>query len=197
MLLLSISFIETLPFKCGTDSLEDNYINLNFIEINNKRRLQDEYRPIEIHFDFSNLKILPDIIFERSKRLLNEAVSEFKKFLKVKQTEYKVDIPLEEIKQNCSLKESEEIPENFFNTHDIIIYPLINFYLKGETLAGANVCVYQNNKIPRIGYIMFNPFFLYSQEGADYSSFMNISPIPNPQSPYIPINNCNMKYKIK
>ena len=37
LLLLSISFIDTLPFKCGTDSLDDNYVNLNFIEINNKR----------------------------------------------------------------------------------------------------------------------------------------------------------------
>ena len=84
LLLFLISFKETLPFKCGTDSLDDNYINLNFIEINNKRRLQDEFRPIKIHFDFSNIKALPDIILEKSKRLMNEAASEFKKFLKMK-----------------------------------------------------------------------------------------------------------------
>ena len=170
-LLLSISFIEALPHKCNTKFLEKKSINLNFTEINDKRRLQNEFRPIEIHFDFSNFKSddisISDDIIKNAKKLMNEVASEFKKFLKMRRYNFKFTKPLEDIKEFCSIKESEEIPENFFITKDIIIYPLIK-QLDGNGLAESSCCVNQNDIIPRIGFIRFDPDTLLSNEGDNH-----------------------------
>ena len=95
---------------------------------------------------------------ENAKNLMKEVASEFKKFLKMRKGEYQIDISLEKIKKDCGIKESEEIPNNFFNTHDVIIYPSIknDLLFSVGILASSDVCEYQNNTIPRIGLIKFD-----------------------------------------
>ena len=171
LLLLPISLIETFPHKNGINSLDHNYTNLNFIEINNKRRLKDEFKPIEIYYDFSNFKssdnTIPDEILENAKKLFKEVALEFKKFLKMKKFEVILDKTLEEIKQSCEIEESEEIPENFFNSQDIIIYPLID-QLETGVLAQSSYCMLQGKIIPRFGFIIIDKDTLLSDKGNDY-----------------------------
>ena len=65
---------------------------------------------------------------------MNEVALEFKKFLKMRKGEYEAIAESEQIKDSCSIDEFEDIQKNFFNSHDIIIYPMIDEF-DGTALA--------------------------------------------------------------
>ena len=99
LLLISIELISS--WKCGKDLLKINPKGIDPSKFENKRRLSNEYQPIRIMADYSNLKAGNGItsgIVEKIKEITNEVCDEFSRLLKVVPFNSKINLEADEIK---------------------------------------------------------------------------------------------------
>ena len=163
-------FSSTICFKCGTDLIKREPVLMNNLKPNNKRRLANEYTPIKIKYDYSQLieqdylsgNDLNDLI-----NLFSEVGESFRSLLSIVHEDILVDT--DDLKNHCEIDTySSDIYKSLI-THDILIFPVINTEMDEYTMAQSWVCLYANNFRPTVGVVEINPNFSLYQIDAAYS----------------------------
>ena len=169
LLLISIELISS--WKCGKDLLKIKPKGIDPSKFENKRRLSSEYQSIRIMADYSNLKTgngVTSEIVEKIKKITNEVCDEFSRLLKVVPINSKMELNGEEIKQFCELDNLDNNYQNFFISHDLVIFPSFDSTLPTNVLAAAGMCMYLTQSYrPIFGVLNFNPNLSFSIKNTD------------------------------
>ena len=93
-------------FRCASNKLKINPLHLNFTENEGKRRLAKEYSIIKFMIDYSSFSkptSMSDDTYNKIKNSIEDAASEFQKFLKVQHTDIDLAGQEESIKKSCNI----------------------------------------------------------------------------------------------
>ena len=175
-LFLIISFIikaliikEINCFKCGADQLKINPGILNIAEKDTKRKLDIEYQPLKIKVDYSSFNKTESISeesFNTAKKLIDETVKEFQKFLLIKHISINLSKLENEIKYRCNLETIDENYETFLMENDLVIFPFFDS-IKTNTLAAAKYCLTTSDFRPIFGVLYINSNLAFDMQNSD------------------------------
>ena len=166
-----ISKCQMNNFICRADKIKVNLLNLNSTEKEEKRRLAAEYSPIKIVVDYSNFgqpSSMKSDNFNKMKVLIEDTITEFKKFLRVQH--YDIDLSGQEdsIKQSCNIISISSSYANYLKDNDVIVFAKFNSELEQKDISAAKLCLTQGNRPrPIAGVLEVNPNFDFSLENND------------------------------
>ena len=169
ILLISLQIITC--WKCGADELKLKPKAIDLSKYGNKRRLANNYNPIRIMADYSNLRAISGVseaTIEQVKTLIDETCNEFSKILNVVYLNTRLDISEDDIKYSCEIDNIGNGFQNYFLFSDLVIFPTFDPTLSTSTLAAAGMCMYltENNK-PIFGVLLINPNLSFSKKNTD------------------------------
>ena len=169
ILLISLQIITC--WKCGADELKLKPKAIDLSKYGNKRRLANNYNPIRIMADYSNLRAISGVseaTIEQVKTLIDETCNEFSKILRVVYLNTRLDISEDDIKYSCEIDNIGNGFQNYFLFSDLVIFPTFDPTLSTSTLAAAGMCMYltENNK-PIFGVLLINPNLSFSKKNTD------------------------------
>ena len=158
-------FSYLFSYKCGADLLLKK-LNSKPIKISNgvtRRRLSNEYTPLQIKIDYSlldlqkSLKEISEDIYNKFKTELDEMPNQFEKIISVQHEVFdKTDI-LRGIKNNCY---SPIYSLGDIDSYDLIVYPEVDVdsqILGKNTIAAAAHCLLsETTQRPIVGTIILN-----------------------------------------
>ena len=169
ILLISLQIITC--WKCGADELKLKPKAIDLSKYGNKRMLANNYNPIRIMADYSNLRAISGVseaTIEQVKTLIDETCNEFSKILNVVYLNTRLDISEDDIKYSCEIDNIGNGFQNYFLFSDLVIFPTFDPTLSTSTLAAAGMCMYltENNK-PIFGVLLINPNLSFSKKNTD------------------------------
>ena len=169
ILLISLQIITC--WKCGADELKLKPKAIDLSKYGNKRMLANNYNPIRIMADYSNLRAISGVseaTIEQVKTLIDETCNEFSKILNVVYLNTRLDISEDDIKYSCEIDNIGNGFQNYFLFSDLVIFPTFDPTLSTSTLAAAGMCMYltENNK-PIYGVLLINPNLSFSKKNTD------------------------------
>ena len=169
ILLISLQIITC--WKCGADELKLKPKAIDLSKYGNKRMLANNYNPIRIMADYSNLRAISGVseaTIEQVKTLIDETCNEFSKILNVVYLNTRLDITEDDIKYSCEIDNIGNGFQNYFLFSDLVIFPTFDPTLSTSTLAAAGMCMYltENNK-PIFGVLLINPNLSFSKKNTD------------------------------
>ncbi len=168
IILLFFNFIIVHNLKCGNDKLNVRPPSKLKEKDDSKRKLDDEYRPMKIKIDYTQVKIDtyndPDA-FEKIKISLDLAVHYFELLLSVKSSNY-YSLKHTQLEQRCEIDNVDPNCENWFSEYDLIILPsFINETETTDVFASAYPCyVNYNNNRPIVGRVNILPNFDFNKK---------------------------------
>ena len=122
-----------------------SYTNIDFTPIK-----------IKVEYTYFDTTLISEENLSKLKSLINEVISEFRKFLKVRHyIEKNLKEEINNIKDKCGFEDFNEKLLDNFNENDIIIF----IYYKNlglNTVAQAGPCFHDKNKRPIIGLLHIN-----------------------------------------
>ena len=136
-LLLLISFNLIISWKCGADEMKLKPKGIDISKLSKKRRLANNYEPIKILPDYSNLRETSGIsqeIIQKVKTLTNEVCEEFSKILKVTPINSQLDLAEDEVKQYCEVDNLGAGFKNYFLFYDVVILPSFDLTLDRKSV---------------------------------------------------------------
>ena len=170
-LLLLISFNLITSWKCGADQMKLKPKGIDISKLSKKRRLANNYEPIKILPDYSNLRETSGIsqeVIQKVKALTNEVCNEFSKILKVTPINSQLDLAEDEVKQYCEVDNLGTEFKNYFLFYDLVILPFFDSTLASNVLAAAGMCMYLSEIYrPIIGVLLINPNLSFSKKNTD------------------------------
>ena len=162
--LLMISTKELNCFKCGSAYLKANPGILNTTKDYSKRKLYTEYTNIKIIVDYSNFHQPSDIdsdTYKKIKKLIEETVNEFTKFIKVQHINIDLTNGRSFIKDECQLTYLSSNYERYLIDNDLIIFPSFDYPLEDYVIAAAKSCLIASTSYkPIAGNLYINKDYL-------------------------------------
>ena len=159
-------------FKCGADLIKKKKKYKKIIPKRNKdkRGLSSEYTPIKIKVDYTYLesqKKLSSEILGNLKNIMEDVINHLSALLSVKHEE-DLSTDEDEIDEYCDIpKVSSEIG-SFYETYDLLIFPMIAKKMDEETNAAAWGCMYLKNDKPIAGVVEINKNLSFNKRDTNY-----------------------------
>ena len=164
-LLIILNFSFLFCHKCGADLLIKKLNAKADItpKENKKRKLANEYTPINIKIDYyvldiqKNQGLVSDFNYQSYKTELEKIAEYFKKIVSVQHELFDRESLLKGIKESCysSMTDVGEI-----DSYDLIVYPQVDTeeqYLSSATIAAASHCLLSEvSQRPIVGIILLN-----------------------------------------
>ena len=164
LLFILIQIILGQKFKCGNGKI--NHKPPIILESNstNKRKLSNDFEPIRIKVDYTQLKIDTkenEEIFEIVKTSLDLAVHYYELLLSVKRNN-NYNYNHENYENYCDVDNVDKDCSNWLNDYDLILFPSLDSKLNSkDVFASARACLISNSGRPIAGRI-------YIQNNFDY-----------------------------
>ena len=157
-------------YRCGADSIKKMPKNITSNNIENKRKLSNQYTPIKIKYDFTYLKS-QNYLNPKDLNDLIKVFNDISYYLSSLLSIIHIDLTVETkyIKNSCDIPVfSSDITQSLY-IHDILIFPMINTEMEDEVLAQAWTCLTLNsNSRPVAGVVEINPNFSLIKIDSDY-----------------------------
>ena len=159
-------------FKCGTDLLKKKKRYKKIIPERNKdkRGLSTEYTPIKIKVDYTYLESqnkLRSNVLGNLKSIMEDVTNHLSALLSVKHEEG-LSTDANEIKKHCEIPEVSSEIESFYDTYDLLIFPMIAEEIDEYTNAQAWGCMYLTNYKPIAGVVEINENLSFSKKDTNY-----------------------------
>jgi hypothetical protein len=163
-----INNIFCLKLKCGNSKLKFkppiNIINKNQ---SSKRSLSEEFKPMKIKVDYTQLKIDTkenEEIFEIIKTSFELAVHYFELLLSVRKDNLSPYVIRNNYEEYCNLYDYDKNFSNWLYDYDLILFPSLNFKSNSDNIyAAAHPCSLYNFR-PIMGRIYIENNFDYKKE---------------------------------
>ena len=156
IILVFINFTIINNLKCGNDKLSFKPpINIKLKGKNNsKRKLDNEFRPMKVKVDYTQVKIdtynIPDV-FEKIKISLDLATHYFELLLSVQRTNFKT-LKHNDLKFLCGIDNVDPNCTNWLNEYDLILLPsFTNETETNDVYASAYPCLFDDDDSRPIG----------------------------------------------
>ena len=165
LLFVCIEFKFIACSSCGTNQLKITPHALDIGDIQ-RRKLTDEYSPINIKVDMTYLKsqnMLNDDKITNLEEIFEEVTYYFNKILSIEKLSISINLS-EHIKQYCSISKFNLIDNNF----DLLILPYISDDLNENTLAAGAPCLTLQNNKPLVGIVKINKNLSSEKEKYNY-----------------------------
>ena len=161
-------------FKCGTDLIKKKPFIINNDKINhNKRKLSNEYTPIKIKVDFTELGYqVSQIELTFWNKVFQNVIKYFQSLLLVQH--YNIQVDEDTIKDQCEIDYIGDEWENWFKNYDLIIFPYIDNEFDKEVLAAATACLVlgkEDNYKPVGGIVGLNRLDYYNSDLSESEEF--------------------------
>ena len=158
-------------YRCASNKLKIEPLQLNFTENEGKRRLAKEYSTIKFKIDYSSFSkpsSMSDDTYNKIKNSIEDAVSEFQKFLKVQHTDIDLIGKEESIKKACNINSIGIDYGTYLNDNDIILFPTFNDNLDSKEAAASRLCLtHGSTPRPTAGALQINPNINYNMANTD------------------------------
>ena len=171
--LIIVLINEISNLKCGADQLSIKVGKIDSIEIENKNQ-EDEYEdfsPLKIFVDYTPFQkpsSMSEDTFTHAKRLIDETVQEFEKFLGIQHENIFLTGKEKIIKESCNVKEIGTDYENFLVNNDVIVFPSFEDNLGNGVLAAAGYCLMSTtNYRPIAGILYINSNISFNKKNTD------------------------------
>ena len=108
------------------------------------------------------------LLINKMKVLIEDTITEFKKFLRVQH--YDIDLSGQEdsIKQSCNIISISSSYANYLKDNDVIVFAKFNSELGQKEISAAKLCLTHGNRPhPIAGVLEVNPNFDFSLENND------------------------------
>ena len=171
-------------YRCASNKLKIEPLQLNFTENEGKRRLAKEYSTIKFKIDYSSFSkpsSMSDDTYNKIKNSIEDAVSEFQKFLKVQHTDIDLIGKEESIKKACNINSIGIDYGTYLNDNDIMLFPTFNDNLDSKEAAASKLCLtHGSTPRPTAGVLQINPNINYNMANTDTFLKKNFFPRNNP-----------------
>ena len=166
-----ISINLAAAFKCGTDQLKIKPVSISIPKEAQKRKTANEFTPIKIKADYTSFTRTGSVTaetLEKLKQLIDEAISEFNKILKVQHVDIDLKGSEDNYKKSCKVDKLPSDFERLLIDNDLIIFPSFQENLDSETVAAANPCIYNTETYqPYAGVLSINPNLPFDRNNTD------------------------------
>ena len=167
IILIFFNFTIVYNLKCGNDKLRHKPPGKLKEKSNSRRKLDNEYKPMKIKVDYTQVKIdtynAPDV-FEKLKISLDLATHYFELLLSIKGSDYE---PLDHtiLEEECSVDNVDPNSTNWLKEYDLIILPTyINETETNDVFASAYPCLVNDNDYkPVVGKVNILPNFDFNK----------------------------------
>ena len=146
-------FTKIISRRCGTDSLKLNPSSFLKVEKTNEddRKLSQEFTPIKISVDYSNLQSHDNLNFYKT--IFDNVSKYFSSLLSVQHVNVALNRNI--INQNCQFISTANV-ENYLKDNDLIIFPFVDDTLDKDILAAASPCLFLESLRPLGGIVQLN-----------------------------------------
>ena len=174
MIYLIIALIkEIVNLKCGADQLSIKVGEINSIEIGNRNQQveYEDFSPLKIYADYTPFEkpsSMNENTFTHVKKLIDETVQEFEKFLGIHHQDINLKGRESIIKESCNVKEIGSDYENFLINNDVIVFPSFVDNMGSGVLASAGYCLISTtNYRPIAGILHINSNLSFNKKNTD------------------------------
>ena len=174
MIYLIIALIkEIVDLKCGADQLSIKVGEIGSIEIGNKNQQveYEDFSPLKIYVDYTPFEkpsSMSEDTFTHVKKLIDETVQEFEKFLGIHHQDINLKGRESIIKESCNVKEIGNDYANFLINNDVIVFPSFVNNMGSGVLASAGYCLMSTtNYRPIAGILHINSNLSFNKKNTD------------------------------
>jgi len=174
MIYLIIALINEISnLKCGADQLSIKVGKIDSTETGNKNQGDDyeEISPLKIYVDYTSLQkpsSMSEDSFAHAKRLIDETVQEFEKFLGIHHQNIILTGRESIIKESCNVKEIGSDYGNYLINNDVIVFPSFIDNMGNSVLASAGYCLISTtNSRPIAGILYINSNISFNKKNTD------------------------------
>ena len=158
--LIIVLINEITDLKCGADQLSIKVGKIDSVETEKKNQGDDyeEFSPIKIFVDYTPFQkpsSMSEDTFTHAKRLIDETVQEFEKFLGIHHENIVLTGRENIIKESCNVKEIGSDYGNFLINNDVIVFPSFVDNMGSGILASAGYCLISTTNYRPIGGILY------------------------------------------
>ena len=171
-IIIFINYSPSYAFKCGTHLIKKKPFKIGNDKVNNnKRKLSNEFTPIQIKIDYTLLSTqISSSNLNFYKEIFSDITNYFNSLLSVQHID--VDIDETMINEYCDIDKIGNGVERWLYDNDLIIFPYIDYTYDEEVLAAASACLVLNDYKPKGGIVGINNNF--SNNKRDSKPFMEM-----------------------
>ena len=171
IILILIALKEISSSRCGADKLRNKPGILNVTNNNSKRILAKEWTNMKIKVDYTSFKRPSNMNYDtynKVKKLIEETINEFSKFLKIQHIDITLKGEAKLIKSACEVDSIDPNYANFLKENDLVIFPSFEYQFDEYTLAAARYCLVSTfDSRPCAGNLFINKNLSFEKENTD------------------------------
>ena len=153
--------------RCGTDLINKKPFKITNDKVNNnKRRFSNEYTPIKIKFDFTQLATQVNAFeLQFFEKVFSKVGDYFSSLLLVQHDNIQLDRSL--INNNCDIDNIGGGFERWLYDYDVVIFPFKDYSYSEQILAAAMPCLVLNNNKPVGGVVGLSRYISMNKEDSE------------------------------